>query len=69
MKDVSIADFRRLTGQPDHVLNHALRRFGPPPRGRIGITRVWSSEDIPAVLSALARTAERSTLTERKATK
>jgi hypothetical protein len=68
MEILSIADLRQLTGQPDHVLNHAIRRFGPEPRGRVGITRVWSSDDLPEIQAALAKTARRSTIAERRDT-
>ena len=57
---ISLADLRQLTGHPDHVLNHALRRFGPEPRGRIGITRVWFAEDLPEIQAAIDRTAKHS---------
>ena len=34
---ISIADVQKLTGEPRHVINHALLRHGPEPAGRIGI--------------------------------
>ena len=54
---LTIADLQRLTGLPLHKIIYSLRRYGPKPAGRIGITRVWHREDLPAILESLRRTA------------
>jgi hypothetical protein len=67
MRDLlTISDLRRITGEPVHVLNHAIDRHGPEPAGRVGITRLWSSEQLAAIRDALRKTAERSTVARRR---
>jgi hypothetical protein len=61
---LSIADLRRITGKPSHVINHALLRYGPEPIGRIGIARIWRREDLPKIEESLRRTAENRTRRE-----
>ena len=63
---LTIADLRRITGEAAHILNHAIDRYGPDPAGRIGNARVWLREDLPRIQESLRRTAQRSTLPERK---
>ncbi|HEX3999420.1 MAG TPA: hypothetical protein VHX65_12790 [Pirellulales bacterium] len=63
---IFIGDLRRLTGEPTHIINHAIQRFGPEPRGRIGISRFWSSDDLPLIQASLRRTAEHSSRPERR---
>ena len=63
---LTISDLRRLTGEPAHVINHAIQRFGPEPKGRIGISRVWSNDDLPLIQESLRRTAEHSNRPERR---
>lgn len=63
---LTISDLRRLTGEPAHVINHALQRFGPEPRGRIGISRVWCRDDLQLIQASLRRTAEHSSRPERR---
>jgi hypothetical protein len=65
---LTLGDLRRITGEPAHVLNHALNRFGPEPAGRIGIVRVWRQDQVPAILASLQKTCARSRLPERHAT-
>jgi len=60
-----ISDLRRLTGEPTHIINHAIARFGPEPKGRIGISRFWSLDDLPLIQASLRRTAEHSSRRER----
>lgn len=57
---LTIADLRRLTGEPAHVLNYAIERFGPAPIGRVGISRIWAPDCHPAIKASLAKTAGRS---------
>lgn len=38
-----------------HQLKYALDRYRVEPRTRIGITRCWCAQDLPAIRSALAR--------------
>jgi hypothetical protein len=63
---LTISDLRRLTGEPTHIINHAILRFGPEPKGRIGISRVWSREDLPLIEASLRRTAEHSSSPQRR---
>lgn len=58
---LTIADLRRITGEPAHVLNFAIDRHGPQPVGRIGIARVWTEAELPAIRESLRKTAARST--------
>jgi hypothetical protein len=64
---VTVADLVSITGQRAHIVNHAVRSYGPPPSNRIGTTRVWSRSQLPALQAAVEKTAERSTLPERRA--
>jgi hypothetical protein len=64
---LTISDLRRLTGEPAHRINHVIGRFGPEPAGRIGISRVWRPDQVAAVKESLRRTAQHSTLPERRA--
>jgi hypothetical protein len=52
---ITLSDLRRITGQPAHVINYAIGRFGPEPSGRIGITRVWDKADLPVIHASLER--------------
>ena len=63
---ISISDLRRITGEPQHVINHAINRYGPEPAGRVGISRVWRREDLERILESLKKTARRSTSASRK---
>ena len=54
---ISIADIERITRQPRHVINHAINRHGPEPRGRVGITRIWNESDLPSIKRSLELTA------------
>lgn len=65
---MTISDLCREFGEPEHVVNHALKSHGPPPAARIGAARVWTRQQLDAVRSALRETAKRSTLEARKAT-
>ncbi|GMU24677.1 MAG: hypothetical protein AMXMBFR13_47500 [Phycisphaerae bacterium] len=42
---------------PLHVVRYALQRYPVPPRGRAGVTRVWSIEDLEAIRWAVDRVA------------
>ena len=53
---ITITDLERITGQQRHVLNHAIRLHGPAPADRIGIIRLWRSEDVPRVFESLRKT-------------
>ncbi len=63
---ITVSDVRRMTGQPAHVINYAIGRFGPEPLGRIGITRVWDKADLPAIYASLERTRVHSNLPKRR---
>lgn len=66
MDYISISDLRAITGEPAHVINHALDRYGPEPTGRVGITRVWPREALDQIKESLRKTAQRSTLADRR---
>ncbi len=40
-----------------HRLKYALDQYRVRPRMRVGITRVWTQEDLPRIKSALSRVA------------
>lgn len=63
---ISISDVRKITGEPAHRIAYALDRYGPEPAGRVGITRVWSREALPEIQESLRKTAEKSTLADRR---
>ncbi len=70
MGDVlTIRDLREMFGQPQHVLNYALREYGPPPDFRIGPMRFWERRTLPKIRAALQKTAIRSTKAERRKSK
>lgn len=56
MSRLTISELQAMTGLPRHVINYALERFGPPPRGKVGMTRIWDADDLPQILDSLART-------------
>lgn len=44
-----------------HILNYAVREFGPEPASHVGAVRLWSSDQLPQLAESLAKTAKRST--------
>lgn len=44
-------------GVPVHRLKYAIDQYRVVPICRVGITRVWGTDQIPAIRSALARVA------------
>jgi len=56
---LTIGDLRRRLGEPLHRVQYAIDKHGPAPAARIGIQRVWTEEQVPAVAEALRRTADR----------
>lgn len=54
---ITLRELRDITGEPSHVINHALDRHGPKPAGRIGLIRFWRKSDLAEILEALAKTA------------
>lgn len=65
---LTLADLRRETSLPSHVINHALDRFGPAPAARIGIARVWARSQLSEILQSIQKTAARSTVARRART-
>ena len=57
---LTIRDLQQITGQPAHVINHAINRHGPTPADHVGIARVWRFDDLPRIQESLAKTAQRS---------
>ena len=52
---MSISEVSRRVGEPIHIVDHAVRRHGPEPCGRVGITRMWHVGQRPAIKAALVR--------------
>jgi hypothetical protein len=55
----TIGDLRRRLGVPLHRLQYAVDTHGPQPAKRIGIQRVWTEDQLPAIEESLRRTADR----------
>lgn len=53
---LTISRIQELTGLPDPVIRYAVRRYGPKPTHRIGMVRVWSWSDWPAIQQSIAHT-------------
>lgn len=69
MKMLSLSDLAAKLGESIHVVNHALRRYGPEPIGRLGMARFWDPSQLPDIQASLRRTAERSTNKARRTCK
>ncbi len=54
----TITDLTKVIGKPEHIVNYAVKRHGPDPARRVGITRLWTEDQIPAVRASIARTAD-----------
>ena len=52
----TLRDVMRLYGQPRHIVDYALDRYGPEPCGRVGIARIWRADDLPAIEEAIRKT-------------
>lgn len=63
---LTLSQIAELVGEPRHIVNFAIARFGPAPSGRLGTTRFWSKDQLPAVRLSLSRTARRSHLSRRQ---
>lgn len=61
MNYLTISDLARETGEPPHVVNHAIRLHGPEPAARVGIARVWTRAQLSELRKSLGKTAARST--------
>ena len=54
---ITLSQIAAITGEPQHRVRYAVERHGPAPVDRIGTTRLWRRDDLPAIREALARTA------------
>ncbi len=54
---LTLGQLARRLGVSTHRLKYAIDQYQVEPRMRVGITRVWSEDDIPRMRSALARVA------------
>lgn len=54
---LTISDLAERIGQAEHVINYAIKRYGPKPSQRLGITRLWSESDLPAIRDSISKTA------------
>ena len=57
---VTIVDIEMETGMDRHVVDYAIRRYGPKPYERLGNVRLWRRGDLPRVFEALDKTAANS---------
>lgn len=53
---LTVGDLARLLGVQPHNVTYAISRYGPAPRRRIGILRVWHKDDIAKVRESLRTT-------------
>ena len=51
----TISDLSKLLGVRRHRLDYAVTEYGIEPAERAGIVRLWSSEQLPQIKSALDR--------------
>ncbi len=56
---LTISDLASRTGEPEHVVNYAVKRYGPKPSQRLGIVRLWIEDDLPAIRASIDRTAQK----------
>jgi hypothetical protein len=56
---LTIGQIARQVKRPIHAVDYAIRAYGIQERRRVGILRLWSPDDVPAIESALRRIAER----------
>ena len=54
---VTVGQIAQRLGISLHQAKYAIETYRIKPRMRIGITRVWSEEDLPRIKSAVARVA------------
>lgn len=54
---LTISDLAACTGEPEHVINYAIKRYGPKPSQRLGIVRLWTEDDLPVLQDSIKRTA------------
>ena len=54
---LTISDLAAYTGEPEHVINYAIKRYGPKPSQRLGIVRLWTEDDLPVLQDSIKRTA------------
>lgn len=50
---------KRTPGYAFHQLKYIVENYGPEPRARVGIIRLWAEADVPFILSTLRRTCNR----------
>ena len=57
MSDIlTMRKLRDIFSLRPNIINYAIDKYGPEHSGRIGITRIWSREDLPAIREALRKT-------------
>jgi hypothetical protein len=56
---LTVGDIARETRQPLHKVRYALDSYRIEPVQRAGIIRLYSTDDLPRITSALARIAAR----------
>ena len=56
---LTISDLAACTGEPEHVVNYAIKRYGPKPSERLGIVRLWTESDVPLIQESINRTAQK----------
>jgi hypothetical protein len=64
-KLLTITDLGRLLGLRPYAVNYAIQKLGIEPTGRIGIARVWSESQLPAIREAVNQTTRSKAITGR----
>ena len=52
----TVRRLREKYSLPPNVISYAIDRYGPEHAGRVGITRYWAPDDLPAIREALRKT-------------
>ena len=53
---LTIRELRGIFSLPPNIINYAIDKYGPEHARRVGITRIWPREDLPAIRESLRKT-------------
>jgi hypothetical protein len=56
---LTVRDIARQTGRPFHVIKYAIAAHNIREAGRVGVIRLFTSDQLPAIEAALASTSKR----------
>ena len=56
---LTTAEIRRETGEPWHIINYAINRYGPEPVARLGMMRLWCRSDLSHIRASIEKTPRR----------